>query len=120
MRIKNPSKQISRCLPQVLILRMVLFCIRAISIFALPLAFKTFFRLNREIASFKIIIDGPSVMHEALQNTYQYQSVPFWFYFCFTTCMIKKINWRTGCSGFHYKEWRNVFYPALLPQRLWF
>jgi uncharacterized protein YecE (DUF72 family) len=34
--------------------------------------------------------------------------------------MIKKINWRIGCSGFHYKEWKNVFYPALLPQRLWF
>ncbi|MEO5593420.1 MAG: DUF72 domain-containing protein [Chitinophagaceae bacterium] len=32
----------------------------------------------------------------------------------------KKINWRIGCSGFHYKEWKNDFYPALLPQRLWF
>ena len=25
-----------------------------------------------------------------------------------------------GCSGFHYKEWRDVFYPKELPQRRWF
>ena len=25
-----------------------------------------------------------------------------------------------GCSGFHYKEWKEVFYPAGLPQRKWF
>lgn len=25
-----------------------------------------------------------------------------------------------GCSGFHYKEWKNVFYPAGLPQSKWF
>lgn len=25
-----------------------------------------------------------------------------------------------GCSGFHYKEWKDVFYPAGLPQRKWF
>jgi uncharacterized protein YecE (DUF72 family) len=31
-----------------------------------------------------------------------------------------KINWRIGCSGFYYKEWKEVFYPPKLPQRLWF
>lgn len=25
-----------------------------------------------------------------------------------------------GCSGFHYKEWKDVFYPQGLPQRKWF
>jgi uncharacterized protein YecE (DUF72 family) len=25
-----------------------------------------------------------------------------------------------GCSGFHYKEWKGVFYPEKLPQRKWF
>jgi uncharacterized protein YecE (DUF72 family) len=25
-----------------------------------------------------------------------------------------------GCSGFHYKEWKEVFYPKGLPQRKWF
>lgn len=25
-----------------------------------------------------------------------------------------------GCSGFHYKEWKEIFYPAGLPQRKWF
>ncbi len=24
-----------------------------------------------------------------------------------------------GCSGFHYKEWKNVFYPEGLPQTKW-
>jgi uncharacterized protein YecE (DUF72 family) len=31
-----------------------------------------------------------------------------------------KINWQIGCSGFHYKEWKEIFYPEKLPQRLWF
>lgn len=25
-----------------------------------------------------------------------------------------------GCSGFHYKEWKNIFYPEGLPQSKWF
>ena len=29
-------------------------------------------------------------------------------------------DWRIGCSGFHYKEWKDYFYPSGLPQRLWF
>lgn len=29
-------------------------------------------------------------------------------------------NWQIGCSGFHYKEWKELFYPAGLPQRSWF
>jgi uncharacterized protein YecE (DUF72 family) len=30
------------------------------------------------------------------------------------------LQWHIGCSGFHYKEWKEVFYPKGLPQRLWF
>ena len=32
--------------------------------------------------------------------------------------MIKK--WFIGCSGFAYKEWKEVFYPQGLPQSKWF
>ncbi len=32
----------------------------------------------------------------------------------------KKIEWRIGCSGFHYKEWKDVFYPKGLPSSKWF
>lgn len=30
------------------------------------------------------------------------------------------INWRIGCSGFHYKHWKGSFYPDDLPQTRWF
>ncbi len=30
------------------------------------------------------------------------------------------LNWWIGCSGFHYKEWKEVFYPLNLPQTKWF
>lgn len=30
------------------------------------------------------------------------------------------MQWHIGCSGFSYKEWKNTFYPAKLPQREWF
>lgn len=30
------------------------------------------------------------------------------------------MKWNIGCSGFHYKEWKGVFYPEKLAQRLWF
>jgi uncharacterized protein YecE (DUF72 family) len=29
-------------------------------------------------------------------------------------------DWRIGCSGFYYKEWKDVFYPPGLPQKQWF
>lgn len=29
-------------------------------------------------------------------------------------------KWWIGCSGFYYKEWKDVFYPKGLPQREWF
>lgn len=29
------------------------------------------------------------------------------------------MQWYIGCSGFHYKEWKELFYPKGLPQRLW-
>jgi uncharacterized protein YecE (DUF72 family) len=31
-----------------------------------------------------------------------------------------KIKWHIGCSGFSYKEWKEEFYPAGLPQSKWF
>lgn len=30
------------------------------------------------------------------------------------------MKWHIGCSGFHYKEWKDHFYPPKLPQRRWF
>jgi uncharacterized protein YecE (DUF72 family) len=30
------------------------------------------------------------------------------------------MNWQIGCSGFHYKEWKGIFYPEKMPQRQWF
>jgi uncharacterized protein YecE (DUF72 family) len=30
------------------------------------------------------------------------------------------MKWHIGCSGFHYRDWKDVFYPAGLPQRKWF
>ena len=29
-------------------------------------------------------------------------------------------KWWIGCSGFHYKEWKEVFYPGNIPQTKWF
>lgn len=34
--------------------------------------------------------------------------------------MASKIQWRIGCSGFHYREWKEMFYPPDTPQRKWF
>lgn len=30
------------------------------------------------------------------------------------------IRWLIGCSGFYYREWKDLFYPKGLPQRRWF
>jgi uncharacterized protein YecE (DUF72 family) len=30
------------------------------------------------------------------------------------------IRWHIGCSGFYYKEWKEVFYPRGIPQNRWF
>lgn len=30
------------------------------------------------------------------------------------------MEWRIGCSGFYYREWKEVFYPKGLPQKDWF
>lgn len=29
-------------------------------------------------------------------------------------------RWWIGCSGFHYKDWKEVFYPRNIPQNKWF
>lgn len=33
---------------------------------------------------------------------------------------MRHIRWHIGCSGFYYKEWKDIFYPKGLPQRKWF
>jgi len=33
---------------------------------------------------------------------------------------MQNIQWHIGCSGFSYKEWKEEFYPAGLPQSKWF
>jgi uncharacterized protein YecE (DUF72 family) len=30
------------------------------------------------------------------------------------------MEWKIGCSGYHYPEWKGMFYPGNLPQRRWF
>ena len=30
------------------------------------------------------------------------------------------MKWHIGCSGFHYRDWKEIFYPAGLPQIKWF
>lgn len=30
------------------------------------------------------------------------------------------MEWKIGCSGFHYPEWRGIFYPSDMAQRKWF
>lgn len=29
-------------------------------------------------------------------------------------------QWYIGCSGFHYKEWKSIFYPKGVPESKWF
>jgi uncharacterized protein YecE (DUF72 family) len=30
------------------------------------------------------------------------------------------VQWKTGCSGYHYGDWKRIFYPEDLPQKKWF
>jgi len=30
------------------------------------------------------------------------------------------MRWKIGCSGYHYPDWRGLFYPEDVPQRKWF
>lgn len=34
--------------------------------------------------------------------------------------IINMVKWYIGCSGFHYKHWKGIFYPVGLPQKKWF
>jgi uncharacterized protein YecE (DUF72 family) len=36
------------------------------------------------------------------------------------TIKTKMIKWWIGCSGFHYKHWKEIFYPHGLAQNKWF
>ena len=33
---------------------------------------------------------------------------------------MRHIRWHIGCSGFYYKEWKEIFYPKGLTQARWF
>ena len=33
---------------------------------------------------------------------------------------VLETQWYIGCSGFYYKEWKEIFYPKGLPQKQWF
>jgi uncharacterized protein YecE (DUF72 family) len=33
---------------------------------------------------------------------------------------MQKTKWHIGCSGFHYREWKDEFYPKGVPQSKWF
>ncbi|MDB5252633.1 MAG: hypothetical protein JWP27_1802 [Flaviaesturariibacter sp.] len=33
---------------------------------------------------------------------------------------MRSIDWHIGCSGFHYKDWKEIFYPKGLAQSKWF
>lgn len=37
-----------------------------------------------------------------------------------THSYMQRIRWHIGCSGFYYKEWKEVFYPKGLAQKNWF
>jgi uncharacterized protein YecE (DUF72 family) len=30
------------------------------------------------------------------------------------------LQWKTGCSGYHYTDWKRIFYPEDVPQKKWF
>jgi uncharacterized protein YecE (DUF72 family) len=30
------------------------------------------------------------------------------------------MEWKIGCSGYHYPDWKGIFYPEGIPQRKWF
>ncbi|MGZ8539365.1 MAG: DUF72 domain-containing protein, partial [Chitinophagaceae bacterium] len=30
------------------------------------------------------------------------------------------MKWHIGCSGYHYRDWKEIFYPPGLPQKKWF
>jgi uncharacterized protein YecE (DUF72 family) len=30
------------------------------------------------------------------------------------------LQWKIGCSGYHYSEWKRIFYPENITQRKWF
>ena len=32
----------------------------------------------------------------------------------------QSVKWRIGCSGYYYKEWKEIFYPPGLHQKEWF
>jgi len=37
-----------------------------------------------------------------------------------TITVVPASSWRIGCSGFHYPDWKDIFYPQGLAQKKWF
>jgi uncharacterized protein YecE (DUF72 family) len=35
-------------------------------------------------------------------------------------CRYLDMQWKIGCSGYQYAEWKRIFYPEDIPQRKWF
>ncbi|MFL5786714.1 MAG: DUF72 domain-containing protein, partial [Flavisolibacter sp.] len=42
-----------------------------------------------------------------------------WHYYLYQQYMAER-KWHIGCSGFHYREWKEIFYPKGIPQSKWF
>ena len=36
------------------------------------------------------------------------------------SCTNVGMLWKIGCSGYHYREWEGLFYPADMPRNKWF
>ena len=55
---------------------------------------------------------------ETLKESFGFTGALFFWENCYR--LLSKIKWEIGCSGFHYKEWKGIFYPESLPQKEWF
>lgn len=80
---------------------------------AYPLASVIVLPIKTESFSFNLNIVGPSGIEiERNQNLCPFKSGGY--------IAIKKImKWHIGCSGFLYRDWKNIFYPPDIPQRSW-
>ena len=56
----------------------------------------------------------------AFYRKHKLQAIDGWMNFCVYLTEMNQIKWHIGCSGFHYKDWKGIFYPDDIPQRKWF
>ncbi len=45
---------------------------------------------------------------------------PLQWHYYFMAHHMQEMQWYIGCSGFYYKDWKEVFYPKGWPQKKWF